>query len=181
MRWTSSRGMQQTAHCGRRRRGRRYRRSRLAAGLPALSRHDSDELPPRRPVSPRSSGARRERSDHDQRYRHWGASAPQIEGIHLHFCAGRDPHSQLLRLAGRLSRPAMAVDLRLHSAAQIALAANALPNSVSTVASLVRNLAPSSSATAADRRSANRRAASGVPTNARPAVISFSKLSLPCS
>jgi hypothetical protein len=47
---------------------------------------------------------------------HWGASAPQIEGIHLHFCAGRDPHNQLLTLAGRVSRPAMAVDLRLQSA-----------------------------------------------------------------
>jgi Styrene monooxygenase A putative substrate binding domain len=47
---------------------------------------------------------------------HWGASAPQIEGIHLHFCAGKDPHNQLLTLAGRLSRPAMAVDLRLQSA-----------------------------------------------------------------
>jgi hypothetical protein len=68
-----------------------------------------------------------------------------------------------------------------HVPPQIALAANALPNSVSTVANLVRNLAPSSSATAADRRSANRRAASGVSTSARAAVISLSKLSLPCS
>jgi hypothetical protein len=65
--------------------------------------------------------------------------------------------------------------------AQIALAANALPDSVSVVASLARSLAPSSSASAADRRAASREAASGDPTNERVAVISLSKLSLPCS
>lgn len=47
---------------------------------------------------------------------HWGAKAPHIEGIHLNFSAGKDPHNQLLTLVGRLSRPAMAIDLRLQSA-----------------------------------------------------------------
>lgn len=47
---------------------------------------------------------------------HWGDTAPTIEGIHLTFCPAEDPKNQLLTLAGRLSKPALAIDLRLQSA-----------------------------------------------------------------
>lgn len=47
---------------------------------------------------------------------HWSDQAPRIGGIHLHFCPAENPHKQLLTLVGRLSGPAMAIDLRLQSA-----------------------------------------------------------------
>lgn len=44
----------------------------------------------------------------------WDHLAPQGEGVHLTFCPG-DPKNQLLTLLGRLSRPFLAIDLRLQS------------------------------------------------------------------
>lgn len=45
---------------------------------------------------------------------HWDAEAPPIEGIHLTFCQSRG--NRLLTLLGNLSRPALAIDVRLQSA-----------------------------------------------------------------
>ncbi|MFI5706349.1 styrene monooxygenase/indole monooxygenase family protein [Kribbella sp. NPDC051620] len=47
---------------------------------------------------------------------YWRDKAPHIDGIHLHFSTAKNPHNALLTLLGRLSRPAMAIDLRLQSA-----------------------------------------------------------------
>lgn len=44
----------------------------------------------------------------------WDHLAPQGGGVHLTFCPG-DPKNQLLTLLGRLSRPFLAIDLRLQS------------------------------------------------------------------
>lgn len=46
---------------------------------------------------------------------HWEGQAPAVEGIHLTFSPGADTHNQLLTLSGRLTKPGMAVDVRLQS------------------------------------------------------------------
>ncbi|MFQ5695394.1 MAG: styrene monooxygenase/indole monooxygenase family protein, partial [Terriglobia bacterium] len=45
---------------------------------------------------------------------YWDELAPKGEGVHLTFCPG-DPKNQLLTMLGRLSRPYLAIDLRLQS------------------------------------------------------------------
>mgnify|MGYP000504075790 CR=1 FL=1 len=49
---------------------------------------------------------------------HWGALAPQGEGVHLHFLPR--PGNVLVTLLGRLRRPFLAIDLRLQSATWLA-------------------------------------------------------------
>lgn len=45
---------------------------------------------------------------------HWEELAPKGDGVHLHFSPDRD--NQLLTLLGRLSKPFLAIDVRLQSA-----------------------------------------------------------------
>lgn len=48
----------------------------------------------------------------------WGDKAPPIEAVHLTFCPR--PGNRLLTLLGRLSRPGLAIDVRLQSATWLA-------------------------------------------------------------
>lgn len=45
---------------------------------------------------------------------HWGDEAPHFEGVHLHFSPKKG--NVLVTLLGRLTRPALAIDLRMQSA-----------------------------------------------------------------
>jgi 2-polyprenyl-6-methoxyphenol hydroxylase-like FAD-dependent oxidoreductase len=46
----------------------------------------------------------------------WGDEAPPVQGVHLHYIADKRSSNPTLTLVGRMTKPGMAVDLRLQSA-----------------------------------------------------------------